>query len=654
MGCAGQMALEHTRIGVSSALLMLMRRISRRDATAADLVQYESTDLKHWRFTQFVRRDSFAYDSDVFRIADGRWILFSTGQTRDVRGKPMPLQSTDLRNWSTCTDPVFQVDVDEGPHASWNDATIKWHNYSYINWDGSAHRGSQQPNMLRSSNGGLRWEHSNNSLYGAASSRWLDIGNAHQGPVLLNQGPDGNDGWGLYFTEFSVSAQYAAATGCGRGRSVLQLARLEVTQDGWLAADREYGPPLDLKLAPPPDWHPTQELLPAVWAIAKEEAMVIMLAEINRWHPGWFAKSWHVAADPLFMPPKPEVHEVVSSPEGITRVGWAIGTVLRHGMHPACISECKADDNCVAASWIVPPGTTQCTLFSAVSSNNTDVRWNTWQSSVHVVCADCSLEGGFYESRAVSIRGCVSACLADTSCLGVTWKHVNASGSGIAVTSNCTGLAGQPCCYMQTASAGAHFGGLSTKFDCWEKRGVEPAPAPAPPLPSVSCCCAASGCLPTTCNGAGGAGVNALCPSQMWRNPEVAQLFFTPPAGAAHSIGTGKDLLWNISFSSRIATSTGGSNLPALNYRALVAANGTILEVVDTSTQKPLFPLRQFRFDGLSDAGTTSVPPMTPRSGTLRPTALRVNYLANSTATSNPHRIQVVEYDRVPDKKKVP
>jgi hypothetical protein len=80
------------------------------------LVHYTSTNLKSWQFNQTVRRDSFAYDSDVFRLADGRWILFSTGQTRNVRGNPKPLQSHDLYHWEVCADAELQVDIDEGPH----------------------------------------------------------------------------------------------------------------------------------------------------------------------------------------------------------------------------------------------------------------------------------------------------------------------------------------------------------------------------------------------------------------------------------------------------------------------------------------------------------------------------------------------------------
>jgi hypothetical protein len=78
-----------------------------------------------------------AYDSDVFRIADGRWILFSTLQTRNGA---TPLQSTDLYNWTICTDPALQINVGEGPHvtgSSLNDATAGWHGYAWMNWEGT-------------------------------------------------------------------------------------------------------------------------------------------------------------------------------------------------------------------------------------------------------------------------------------------------------------------------------------------------------------------------------------------------------------------------------------------------------------------------------------------------------------------------------------
>ena len=66
--------------------------------------------------------------------------------------------------------------------------------------------------------------------------------------------PNREEGWGLYFTEFSVSPVYTAETGCARGRSVLQLGRVHVDSQGWMYVNRSEGPPLDLSLRPPPGW----------------------------------------------------------------------------------------------------------------------------------------------------------------------------------------------------------------------------------------------------------------------------------------------------------------------------------------------------------------------------------------------------------------
>ena len=60
-----------------------------------------------------------------------------------------------------------------------------------MNWDGSAHKGSDQPNMLRTADGGIHWERGNTTLYPGPGTRYRDLGATHQGPLLLNQGADG-------------------------------------------------------------------------------------------------------------------------------------------------------------------------------------------------------------------------------------------------------------------------------------------------------------------------------------------------------------------------------------------------------------------------------------------------------------------------------
>jgi hypothetical protein len=156
-----------------------------------------------------------------------------------------------------------------------------------------------------------------------------------------------------------------------------------------------------------------------------------------------------------------------------------------------------------------------------------------------------------------------------------------------AVTPNCTGKAGQPCCYFQSKSE--IVGMLPTPlFDCWDRNVVPPPPAPAPPT-QPSCCCAAC-TLAAECKGMGGAGVTPACPSQQWRNPTAAANFF---ASTSTSTGVGAALHWLLDFSGIDATTH-----QRLAYHAVVAGNGTIVSMVN-STGGRLAPLRQFRMDGL-------------------------------------------------------
>lgn len=443
-----------------------------------NLVHYTSNNLKSWSYNQTVRTNSFAYDSDVFRLADGRYILFSTGQTRAVRGNPKVLQSRDLYEWTECTDAGLQVNIDEGPHATWNDMSIKWRGFGFINWDGSAHFGTNRPNMMRTSDGGMTWEMSNTTLYPGPGTRPLDLGAAHQGPLLLNQGADGEGGWALYFSEFSVGAEYARSTGCGTERAVLHLAAVETDSGGWPVVNRSNGPPKGVTLTPPPGVSVSSVGAPSSsspWSIALPEAMVIACAEINRWHPGWFA--------------------VMGTPTPTK--GWAQGAIL--------------------------PGEEG---------------------------RNCSLAGPFYRSAHLPMDGCIAMCEEDSRCEGFTWKHVHTpAGSGVAVTVNCTGKAGQPCCYFQTKEA--ITARMSTPlFDCWEKHQLPPPQPPPPPAPAPlpwagphSCCCP-SCALPAECHGAGGAGVTAACPSMMWRDPKVAAQFFSNST----SSGQGAALIWHLHF----------------------------------------------------------------------------------------------------------
>jgi hypothetical protein len=85
----------------------------------------------------------------------------------------------------------------------------------------------------------------------------------------------------------------------------------------------------------------------------------------------------------------------------------------------------------------------------------------------------CALSGPFYDAIDVQLGACLAACTASVQCGGFTFKSV-ASDTGDpspAGEGNCTGHAGQPCCYMQTASV---MGRATPRlnYSCWEKPPV--------------------------------------------------------------------------------------------------------------------------------------------------------------------------------------
>jgi hypothetical protein len=128
--------------------------------------------------------------------------------------------------------------------------------------------------LVGATTGGATWERSNSTLYPGPGTSALDLGPAHQGPLLLNQGRDGEDGWALYFSEFAVGAEYTARTGCGRERAVLHLAAVDTDAEGWPVVNRSRGPTASLALRPPPGVVARRSTAP--WSIALPEAMVIV------------------------------------------------------------------------------------------------------------------------------------------------------------------------------------------------------------------------------------------------------------------------------------------------------------------------------------------------------------------------------------------
>ena len=66
---------------------------------------------------------------------------------------------------------------------------------------------------------------------------------------------------------------------------MLQLREVTQTKDGWLTCNRSNTAFLQTLALAPPERAPAAAL-PAMWAVAVEEASVIALAEMSRWHGG--------------------------------------------------------------------------------------------------------------------------------------------------------------------------------------------------------------------------------------------------------------------------------------------------------------------------------------------------------------------------------
>jgi len=148
----------------------------------------------------------------------------------------------------------------------------------------------------------------------------------------------------LYFTEFVTTPPTAVerATVNAR-RSVLQLCEVLYGADGWLSCNRSAhlppvtpGKPL---LEPPDDANPARRSGPPTpLHIAQPEATVIALAELNRWHGGWFVRE----SPPSPPPPSPSGPRVF----GIYR-DFRLGVGFYREQHTpsaeACVALCKAE-----------------------------------------------------------------------------------------------------------------------------------------------------------------------------------------------------------------------------------------------------------------------------------------------------------------------
>ena len=250
--------------------------------------------------------------------------------------------SATLFNWTESEDPAELLNIGEGPHLTGsrlNDATSTWKEYAWMNWEGGG--------VARSKDQGASWElqvgpgGSASSragyLFVAGSSGGItDIGAAHQGPLV----PQGEKMYVLYFSEFLTTPPSIEAKEVNNRRSMLHLREVVRTDDGWLSCNRSDTTFLQtLKLAPPQDANvKSNPAAPAVWYVALEEASVIALAELNRWHGGWYVSE---AASCAQSKPPP-----ASCETGIY-TGFRLAAGFYRELHTpsaqACVETCKAE-----------------------------------------------------------------------------------------------------------------------------------------------------------------------------------------------------------------------------------------------------------------------------------------------------------------------
>eukprot|EP01052_Picozoa_sp_SAG31_P024315 SAG31_NODE_2060_length_6538_cov_10.244448_3_plen_659_part_00 len=340
------------------------------------VVHYTSTDMVRWKFEQFIRNSTcpphasptatdctVAYDSAVFRVSDGRYVLFSAGPSPGFTGPHPPLLCTKdahLLQWEKCEESLQLYDQleslrasvgAEGAHVIDRNASVTYEGYSWMNWEGRGpicdHTTHEcmpgTPNLARSSDGGMHWEASTTNLWGSEyGSREFDAGQvAFQGPLLLQ----GSELFALYFTEFNINNGTKPANnlpGCTtRARcdgvsdhcSMVQLARVRLNStSGWLEANRSE--PFSVTLQPPPNAAAPPRVLPKVLTVAKAEAAAIAAAEMDRWMD-------------------------LSRPSGRLSMGILHGFKLAEEFYAAqqepsasaCVAACDADANCSAVTF---------------------------------------------------------------------------------------------------------------------------------------------------------------------------------------------------------------------------------------------------------------------------------------------------------------
>ena len=609
---------DKSRVPPALCHLSVFRHVSYAE-NAADLLQnrawagsfhvthYTSKNLADWQFESFLpNASSFGksrYDSVVFRIKDGRFILVSAGNA------PPNLQSYDLHSWQVVNDSSLKCGfgaaefpttcTDEGPHATrWNGKL--WFNMEPRECDQSSNylrsssdcyaRASsltlagyhtagcddttstrthcQNKSVLCSDDGGESFKNQPFNIFedNAFSTRYLDDGQAHQGPLL----GQGSRALVMYFAEnvYSLGSDMASIN---NQRSVLQVAPVVESADGWLHANRSGHVPLPL--LPPnnitmidrgPILPQTQ---PTTWHVKAEDAMIIAAAELNRWTPRW-------------CPDEDSSHELL--PGYKLHAAPFCTTYTKDSA--ACVAACANNDTCAAV--VV---TTGAACAPPRPMDPSGVQLNTQ-----------ALAELFSSAKVDTALECKALCVKTKGCGSLVFRHKGSSpGEGAC------GAVNETCCYLlhdANPKMIPHAG-----WDAWAKGGSASSCSGAgiKPTHSSACCSFVSQTaldresdLDVMIHNTSSWAKEGILTSTVmpWRDQTRVGRYFEPPA---HSGADPYGWVWNLRTSSNLRHRV--TQRP-LQFSLRISANGTILSMANltTSPARPMEPLRQFRRDSWS------------------------------------------------------
>jgi hypothetical protein len=596
----------------------VFRRVS-YTGNAADLLQnrawagsfhvthYTSKNLADWQFESFLpNASSFGksrYDSVVFRIKDGRFILVSAGNA------PPNLQSYDLHSWQVVNDSSLKCGfgaaefpttcTDEGPHATrWNgklwfnmeprecdqssdylrpssdcyarasSLTLAGYHTAGCDDTTSTRTHCQNKSVLCSDDGGESFKNQPFNIFedNAFSTRYLDDGQAHQGPLL----GQGSRALVMYFAEnvYSLGSDMASIN---NQRSVLQVAPVVESADGWLHANRSGHVPLPLL---PPD-NVTMidrgpilpQMQPTTWHVKAEDAMIIAAAELNRWTPRW-------------CPDEDSSHELL--PGYKLHAAPFCTTYTKDSA--ACVAACANNDTCAAV--VVTTGAA-CTPPRPMDPSGIQLNTQALAELFSSAKVDTALE-------------CKALCVKTKGCGSLVFRHKGSSpGEGAC------GAVNETCCYLlhdTNPKMIPHAG-----WDAWAKGGSASSCSGAgiKPTHSSACCSFVSQTaldresdLDVMIHNTSSWAKEGILTSTVmpWRDQTRVGRYFETPA---HSGADPYGWVWNLRTSSNLRHRV--TQRP-LQFSFRISANGTILSMANltTSPARPMAPLRQFRRDSWS------------------------------------------------------